>query len=175
MKQVSKNTCYLLAAVLLLSASCKKTEIKDIEKAGDKLIGTWHVNSINTHTTDTLGNLIADSTVTNLGTIAFVRGDKSAIGAGYFDHADFLGACATSDMLLYFRNVGAGDALAGGWSLNWDGDPEDLRVQFWGETGGGSYHIVVNHNFDGGQQFFYVVQPANQNRRIFYTWKMTKQ
>ena len=106
--------------------------------------------------------------------MTFARGDKNALGAGYFDHADFIGACANSDLVLYFRNIGAGDALAGGWSLSWDADPEDLRVQFWGETGGGSYHVVVNHNFEGGQQFFYVVQPPNQDKRIFYTWKMSR-
>jgi hypothetical protein len=175
MKQISRNIFYTLGtALLLLSASCKKTEIKDIEKSGDKLIGIWQVNSINTHTTDTLGNLIGDSTVNNQGTVTFTRGDKNAIGNGYFDYADFIGACANSQLVQYFSNVGAGDALAGGWQLIWDADPEDLRVQFWAETGGGSYHQAVNHSFDGGQQFFYVVQPINQNRRIFYTWKMTK-
>jgi hypothetical protein len=175
MTQISKNTLHIIGfAFLLFSTSCKKTEIKDIEKAGDKLIGTWHVNSINTHTTDTLGNLIADSTVSNQGTVTFARGDKSLIGNGYFDHADFIGACATSDLVLYFSSVDAGDALAGGWSLNWDADPEDLRVQFWGVTGGGSYHLSLNHNFDGGQQFFYVLHPIHQNRSIFYTWKMSK-
>ncbi len=145
-----------------------------VEKAGDKLIGIWHVNSISTHTTDTLGNLISDTILINQGTVTFARGDKNAIGGQYFDHADFVGACANSDLVLYFSNVDAGDAITSGWSLSWDADPEDLRVQFWGEAAGGSYHSIVNHNFDSGQQFFYVVQPLHQNKRIFYTWKMSR-
>jgi len=167
----------LAASVLvLLFASCKKTETKQLEKAGDRLVGTWTVKSIQTRTTDTLGTTILDSTATGQGTIVFARGDKNAIGAGYFDHADFTGPCATSDLVLYFRNVAAGDALAnGGWSLSWDADPDDLRVQFWGETGGGSYHNSVNHSYSGNTQLlYYVVQPLYQNKRIFYTWTLTK-
>ena len=174
--KLTVNITYTLfiSSMLLLLGSCKKTEIKDIEKAGNKLIGVWRVNSISTHITDTLGNLISDTTVSNQGTVTFARGDKNGSASDYFDHADFVGGCANSDLLNYFRNVAAGDAIIGGWSLFWDADPEDLRVQFWGETGGGSYHVSLNHNFEGGQQFFYVLQPVNQNRRIFYTWKMSR-
>ncbi len=175
MKRIAIKPCLLLiSAAIFMLGSCKKTEIKDIEKAGDKLIGLWQVNSISTRITDTLGNFISDITVSNQGTVTFARGDKNALAADYFDHADFVGPCATSDLILYFRNVAAGDAIANGWSLFWDADPEDLRVQFWGETGGGSYHMSLNHNFEGGQQFFYVLQPVHQNKRIFYTWKMSR-
>jgi hypothetical protein len=63
-----------------------------------------------------------------------------------------------------------------GWSLTYDADPEDLRVQFWGVTAGGSYHRSINHSFSGNdsQQLFYVVQPPFLNKRIFYTWKLHK-
>ena len=174
MKRISIIACTLLGSAILLTASCKKTEIKDIQKAGDELVGTWLVNSIETNITDTMGNPISDDAVTNQGTVTFVRGDKSASATQFFDHADFVGACANSDLVLYFSNVAAGDAITNGWSLEWDADPEDLRVLLWGETGGGSYHVTLNHNFDGGQQFFYIVQPPYQNKRIFYTWKMTR-
>ncbi len=164
-----------LITTFVLMASCKKTITKDIEKAGSKLVGTWNVKQIDVRTTDTSGNLIDDTSYNDQGTIIFARGDKNALGSGYFDHADFTGPCATSDLVLYFRNVGAGDAITNGWSLSWDADPDDLRIQFWGETGGGSYHNNVNHSYSGStQQLYYVIQPLYQNKRVFYTWTLSK-
>ncbi len=171
-----KYSLFFAVVAIACSASCKKAETKQLQKAGDRMVGTWTVASIETRVTDTLGTTLVDSTATNQGTLVFGRGDQNAIGAGFFDYADFSGPCATSDLVLYFRNVAAGDPLAnGGWSLSWDADPDDLRVQFWGETGGGSYHNSLNHSYNGNTQLlYYVVQPLYQNTRIFYTWTLTK-
>ncbi len=166
---------YFITAIILLTTSCKKTEVKDFEKAGNRLKGIWTVKQINIHTTDTAGNVIADSSQMNRGTVTFAAGDPSGVGADFFDHADFTGPCATSDLVLYFSNVAAGQGFTNGWSLEYDADPDDLRVQFWAESPGGSYHISVNHSYSGGaQQWFYVIQPTGLNRRIFYTWTLVK-
>ena len=164
-------------ALLLCAASCKKQEIKDLEKAGNRLIGTWRVDEIGLHTTDTLGNTIGtDFVLTAQGDITFSYGDKSTIGGDYFDNADFTGPCAASELVQYFSIKAAGDAIPDGWRLTWDADPDDLRVQFWAESSGGSYHRSINHSYDGGgQQLYYVLQPLNQNRRLFYTWKLSRQ
>ncbi len=176
MKHSTMKFPILFAAIsIAFFASCKKTETKQLEKAGDRMVGTWTVKSIQTHITDTMGNTLLDSTQTSQGTLVFARGDQSAMGAQFFDHADFTGPCSTSDLVLYFRNIDAGDAITNGWSLNWDADPDDLRVQFWGETAGGSYHNSLNHSYSGNTQLlYYVIQPLYQNRRIFYTWTLTK-
>ncbi len=150
----------------------------DIEKSGDRLIGSWNVDEISLHTTDTLGNSIGQDVVLNAqGGLTFSYGDKGAIGASYFDNADFTGPCANSELVQYFSVKAAGDRLPdAGWRTTWDADPEDLRVQFWAESSGGSYHRIVNHSYDGGRQvLWYLVQPQYQNRRLFYTWKLRRQ
>ena len=174
MKQLS----LFALALLLCAASCKKQETKDIEKAGSNLIGAWNVDEIALHTTDTMGNTIGTDVVLNAqGLLSFSYGDKGAIGAAYFDNADFTGPCANSELVQYFSVKAAGDRLPdNGWRTTWDADPEDLRVQFWAQNAGGSYHRIVNHSYDGGGQvLYYVVQPQYQNRRLFYTWKLSKQ
>ncbi len=165
----------VLAALTFLTVSCKKAAIRDVEKASKKLVGSWNVKKIEVRTTDTSGNLVQDTSYEDQGTVLFAYGDKNALGGGYFDHADFTGACALSDLVLYFRSIAAGDAIANGWSLSWDADPDDLRVQFWGITAGGSYHNSVNHSISGNtQKLWYVKQLTYQNKRIFYTWTLNK-
>lgn len=168
-----------LALLLLCGASCKKKTDREIEKSQKRLYGKWTVSKIVLHQTDTLGNLVRDTSMDNQGTLEFSAGDANGTGIAYFSLAKFEGACANSELVYYFRSQNAGDpTTAGGWSLSWDADPQDVRIQFWGVTGGGSLHRAINVSYSGkgtdNQQMYYVVENTSQNRRSFYTWTMSK-
>jgi hypothetical protein len=105
---IIQRAALYFALICITSTSCKKSEVRDLEKAGSKLIGTWQVSEINVHITDTMGNLLQDSSTINQGTVTFAKGDATKLGIAYFDHADFAGPCAVAELVLYFRNVDAG-------------------------------------------------------------------
>lgn len=177
MKSVS---LYILAIVMLAGASCKKAEERAIDKEQKRLLGTWRVDAINLRSTDTLGNLLKDTTYTTPGTVAFGKGSEGGSAIETFDRAMFEGGAAATELVGYFKMQNCGDpTTTGGWSLCWDADPESVRIQFWGLNGGGSFHRGVNVSYSGNgkgsQDMFYVVQSAGTNERSFYTWHMTKQ
>lgn len=167
----------LLAALCCMAtSSCKKKVDISLQKSTDRLIGKWTVSEIDIHRTDTLGNVRGDSSLSGQGSITFKAGDRNAQGAGFFNEADFEGQCALSELVLYFKAYAAGDPSGtGGWVLNWDADPEGLRVQIYGFTSGGSRHRGINLSAsDDHQELFYVVEEPAKNLRTFYTWKMSK-
>ncbi len=169
-----KNFFAVLLIIAALS-SCKKEETRDIEKAAARLEGTWRVSEVRLRQTDTMGTTVKDTVVGTGGTVEFriASGEDDDV----FNVALFEGGADATELVGYFSSKAAGNGTtAGGWSLYWDADPEDVRVQFWGITAGGSYHRGINLTGDGdSRELFYVVETPGMAVRNFYTWKMSKQ